>query len=167
MVYEIIYFLIIGLFAGFLGGLFGVGGGFIFVPAQLFIYTYLGIPHALQIKFAIETSLAAVVFNTLVASYSHYKKGGIDFSTVKRFVIGILLGSVVGAALTKIAPANILEFSFGIFECLVGIYFIWGPRFSEVSSLHHINILITNVLGTIVGCLSILLGIGGGFFMVP
>ncbi len=167
MIYAAIYFLLIGLFAGCLGGLFGVGGGFIFVPAQLFVYSYLGIPLDLQIKLAIETSLAAVVFNTLVSSYSHYKRGGIQFSIIKQFIVGIILGSVAGAILTKISPSHALELFFGVFECLIGAYFIFAPALRETHSLSHINSFITNALGAIIGTISILLGIGGGFFMVP
>lgn len=167
MVFEIIYFLLIGLTAGLLGGLFGIGGGFIFIPAQLFIYHYLGIPNDLQIRIAIETSLAAVVFNTLVSSYSHHNRGGIYFPIVKKIIIGIILGSLLGAFLTKIAPSHLLEIIFGIFECFIGFYFFFSPPVHESHSIKNVNLFIINMLGVVIGTLSILLGIGGGFFMVP
>ncbi len=167
MLYEIFYFLLIGLFAGVLAGLFGVGGGFIFIPAQLFIYSYFDIPKDLQVKFAIGTSLAAVVFSTIASSYAHHVRSAIYFPIIKKIVIGIVLGAILGSFLTKILPAQALEVVFGGFECLFGVYFVLSPHISDHSNMKSINILTLNALTILTSALSVILGVGGGIFLVP
>jgi uncharacterized membrane protein YfcA len=167
MIYEIFYFLAVGVFAGLLGGLFGVGGGFIFIPAQLFVYNYFDIPGEIQIKMAIGTSLAAVVFNTLASSYAHYRKNAIHFPFLKKILIGIIIGSLLGSYATKTFPSHLLEIIFGSFECLFGLYFVLSKPVHDSSTIKRFNPLIINAIVSITSALSILLGIGGGIFMIP
>ena len=165
MEWVVFYFVLVGFIAGGLGGLFGVGGGFVYVPAQLILYQHIGIPEELQIKMAIQTSLAVVVISTLTASYSHHRKGGIDTHVVKEFIYGIVLGAIVGAFLTKSLSADGLVLFFGFFECLIGLYFLLSPTLHGGRS--HWSMVTTNALGAVIGTLAILLGVGGGFFLVP
>ncbi len=167
MTYEIIYFLTAGVFAGLLGGLFGVGGGFIFIPAQLFIYSYFDIPKEIQIKMAIGTSLATVVFNTLASSYAHYRKNAIYFPFLKKTLPGIVIGSLLGSYVTKIFPSLLLEIIFGTFESLFGLYFILSKPLQESSSIKKYNPFVINMIVLFTSALSILLGLGGGIFMIP
>jgi uncharacterized membrane protein YfcA len=167
MFFEIFYFLCIGLFAGLLGGLFGIGGGFVFIPAQLFIYSYYDIPKELQIKFAICTSLAVVVFNTLAATYSHNKKKAINLPLFKKIVIGIILGSIFGGLLAKSFPSDLLEVIFGLMEFLFGLYFLFSPKIHDSELPKKIDTLSFNVIIFLISALSILIGVGGGIFMIP
>lgn len=167
MIYEILYFLLIGLFAGLIGGLLGVGGGFIFIPAQLLVYNYFEIPKELQIKLAIATSLAAVVFNVAASSYVHHINNAIYFPLIKKIIVGIILGSVIGAFVAEIFPSYYLEIIFGIFECLFGVYFIFSPNFESKTPFKNLNYLILNILIIFTSALSIILGVGGGIFLIP
>lgn len=167
MIYELIYFLTVGILAGILGGLFGVGGGFIFIPAQLFVYTYFDIPKEIQIKMAIGTSLGAVVFNTLAASYTHYKKNAVYFPLLKKILFGVVIGSLLGSYITRVFPSQLLEVIFGLFECLFGLYFIIAKPVHDDGSIKNINTLILNAIVISTSALSILLGIGGGIFLIP
>ncbi len=165
--YEMLYFLVVGLFAGLIGGLLGVGGGFIFIPAQLLIYNYFEIPRELQIKLAIATSLAAVVFNVAASSYVHHTNNAIYFPIIKKIIVGIILGSVLGAFAAEIISSSYLEILFGMFECLFGVYFIFSPNLASTSPFNNLNFLIMNMLVICTSALSIILGVGGGIFLIP
>ena len=167
MLYEIVYFLGIGLIGGILAGLFGVGGGFIFIPAQLLIYSYFDVPREIQIKFAIGTSLAAIVFSTIASSYAHHLKGAIYFPIIRKIIIGIVLGTILGAYLATIFPSHILEIVFGCFECLFGLYFVVSPPVPDSSSIRNIPMLPLNMVIMTTSALAVLLGVGGGIFVVP
>ncbi len=167
MLYEILYFLVIGSFAGLLGGLFGVGGGFLFIPAQIFIYNYYDIPKDLQIKLAICTSLAVVVFNTLAATQTHRKKGAINLPILKKIVLSIILGAIFGGYLAKSFPSTLLEIIFGIMEFLFGLYFLLSPKMHESSQPKKINFLVINIVFFLTTLFSVILGVGGGIFMIP
>ncbi len=167
MLYEILFFLIIGLLAGALGALFGIGGGFVFIPAQLFIYSHLRVLPELQIKYAIATSLAAVVFNSTASSYVYYRKKLVCLPVIKKIIPGIILGAALGAIIANIFPSRYLVIFFGCFECVFGVYFISSRKIPDQPSPKLFNPLIVNVIAFLISVLSVILGIGGGIFIIP
>ena len=62
---EILIYLPLGVVAGVLAGLFGIGGGIIFVPVLLLAFEFIGMHGELLAHLAIGTSLACVVFTGL------------------------------------------------------------------------------------------------------
>ncbi|MDD2471179.1 MAG: TSUP family transporter, partial [Methanocorpusculum sp.] len=64
-----------GLLAGFMSGLLGVGGGFIFAPAIYFVLQKSGVPDDIAILVAFGTSLAAAFPTVLTSAIGHTKKG--------------------------------------------------------------------------------------------
>ncbi len=82
---------ILGVVAGFMAGLLGVGGGIILVPGLLFIFQALGFGSDSLIHVCVGTSLALILPNGLMSSRAHWKKGAVDFGVVKIFGIGILV----------------------------------------------------------------------------
>ena len=71
---EILVFLLVGIFAGTLAGMFGIGGGVIIVPALIAIFSYLGFDENIIAHLAIGTSLASIFFTGLASAYSHNSK---------------------------------------------------------------------------------------------
>jgi len=99
---TIIYVVLIGLAAGFLGGLVGIGGGVLIVPALVLIIGFS--QHLAQ-----GTSLAMMVFPVgLLAVINYYKKGYVDFKYAGLLAIGFVLGSYLGS-----------KFSLGLSEVMV------------------------------------------------
>jgi uncharacterized membrane protein YfcA len=99
---TIIYVALIGLAAGFLGGMVGIGGGVLIVPALVLIM-------GLSQHHAQGTSLAMMLFPVgLFAVINYYKKGYVDFKYAGLLAIGFVLGSYLGS-----------KFSLGLNEVIV------------------------------------------------
>ena len=86
-----------GLFAGFVAGMFGIGGGFVVVPALAAVLTVLphegGNEHIMHV--AIGTSLATIFFTSLRSVQAHAKRGAVDWT---------LSGNMSKHRVTNVAP---------------------------------------------------------------
>src|SRR5262249_18931331 len=105
---------LIGLASGITSGLFGVGGGIVMVPAMMF---FMG----LDIKIAVGTSLGVIIPTAIAGSYKHYTQGNVRWIPALALAPTAMVGSVLGAHLTKIIPAADLKRAFGGFLILVGL----------------------------------------------
>lgn len=162
----VICYIFIGSIAGIIGGVLGIGGGVITVPALFLVFKILGFPQSYLMHMAIGTSLAAMVFNTSAATWTHHKQGAVTWEIVKKMAPGCVVGSLCGGLLATLLSGIFLQLLFGVFLCALAIYFWRGKeeihsRFKLPSSLK---------LGLIsggIGMISNLLGIGGGVVTVP
>lgn len=105
---------LIGLAAGTLGGLLGVGGGVVLVPAFL---RFLG----LSIHEAVGTSMAVIVFTSIVASARHYQLGNVNPRVVVIVAVLSMAGGYLGASLSERLPERQLRLVFGVFLLFVAI----------------------------------------------
>ena len=80
---ELITFLIIGAFAGFAAGLFGVGGGTIIVPLLFIVFTQMGYSPDVIMHLALGTSLATIVVTSISSLLAHHKNGAVMWSVFK------------------------------------------------------------------------------------
>ena len=103
----------IGLVAGTFGGLLGVGGGIVMVPAMVYLMQT-------NIKTAIGTSLVVIIPTALTGAFKHQQLGNIDWKVAALLVPTAILGGFAGAALTKHLPADVLKKCFGGFMILAG-----------------------------------------------
>jgi len=104
----------IGLVAGTLGGLLGVGGGIVLVPAFL---NLLGMPA----KQAIGTSMGVILFTAISASYRHHQLGNLDPRVVVPVALLSMGGAWLGATLTTRVPERTLRMLFAGFLVLTAI----------------------------------------------
>ena len=157
---------LIGAVSGVMAGLLGIGGGLITVPALFFLFSVMQFPQAYEMHFAIGTSLAAMIFNTLSSTRAHHAKGAVMWPLFKRIVPWLACGGVLGGLIAGWMSSVLLELLFGFFLCGVGLYFIGRvqPKFAA----HAIpkNPLFSLIF-TGIGALSVILGLGGGLFSVP
>lgn len=166
MTLEIISFAFVGILAGLLSGLLGIGGGVVTIPLLLVIFKIIGIPTSAIMHLAIGTSLAAMVFNTLSASYAHHKKDAILFPIVRPMALGVIFGALIGATIARFASSEFLQIFFGCFEVLLGIrYLLPEPKIQKEKKLPHFWGL--SIIGLCVTTLSTMLGVGGGIINVP
>ncbi len=157
---------VVGALAGVLGGLLGIGGGIITVPCLLYIFHVLDIAQPFQMHMAIATSLAAMIFNTAASTWAHHQKKHVLWEVFRRCVPGVIMGSILGAFIANKLPGVILEVFFGIFLCVLAIYFY--RQKAVIQETHKLPSTITlNCLGGVVGTISNILGIGGGSLTVP
>ena len=105
----IIIILLIGLFAGILSGLVGVGGGLIIVPALIF---FLGFnQHQAQ-----GTSLGLLLLPVgILAVINYYNKGNVDIKVVAIMSIAFIAGGWMGSKLALRLPEDTVKKIFAIF----------------------------------------------------
>lgn len=111
-------FILIGLSAGLLSGLFGIGGGVLIVPALIYI---LGFSQ----KLATGTSLAILLPPVGIAAVlEYYRHGEVDFKAALTIAVMVLIGSWLGARVAVQLDEKILKTVFGIFLIVLGIYIV-------------------------------------------
>jgi uncharacterized membrane protein YfcA len=108
-------FLAIGLTAGVLSGLFGIGGGILIIPALVFFAKF----HA---KLAIGTSLGAMLLPVgLLGAYAYYQDGNLNIKASLLIALGLFLGAFVGAKLAQTLSGTTLQRMFAVFIVLMAI----------------------------------------------
>jgi hypothetical protein len=112
----------IGVVAGLLSGLLGIGGGVIMVPA----FTEL---LYMPLKSAIATSLVCVGIFAVPATITHAFLGDVDWRLAALLTIGVVPGARVGASLTIRTAERRLRLAVGVFLALVAlVYFVTETR---------------------------------------
>lgn len=113
-------YLLIGLAAGVLGGMFGIGGGIIIVPALILFARYA--PHT-----ATGTSLAVFLLPVAaLGAYAHYKAGNVRVGPALAIAAGVFLGGYVGARLTAHMSPLALKRAFAVLLALVAARMWFG-----------------------------------------
>jgi len=113
-------FLLIGLGAGVISGMFGVGGGLVIVPALVYWAGFT------QHK-ATGTSLAVLLPPIgLMATIEYYRHGNVDFRAAIIIACAIFAGAFVGAFFANKISGPHLRLSFGVFTSVMGVYMIYG-----------------------------------------
>ena len=115
-----ILFILIGILAGILSGMFGIGGGIIIVPALVYLCGFS------QLK-AQGTSLAILLPPVgIFAFIEYYKKGQVNLQAGVLIVIFLVIGSVFGSKLAQNLPIEVMKKSFGILMLIISIKMIFS-----------------------------------------
>lgn len=165
-IWDIGLFAVLGLTAGVLSGLFGIGGGMVIVPGLFYLFRVLDIPHDLLMHMAAGSSMCIMIFTSASSIWSHHKREDVKWQIFLRILPAIALGVFVGKAFSYRLHTDFLECIFGLFLLFVSlkILFNWLPK-SE--SPGQPNNRITGLVGITLGMKSGVLGIGGGAISVP
>jgi uncharacterized protein len=105
----------VGLGIGFLSGFFGVGGGFLIVPALVLV---LGLP----MRYAAGTSLVAIALNAAWGLAGHLRFGGLEWGLTGLVVVGGLAGVLAGGRLSGRLPDRSLRRAFAMLVLGVAVY---------------------------------------------
>jgi len=154
-----------GLFAGFVAGMFGIGGGFVVVPALAAVLTILphdgGDEHIMHV--AIGTSLATIFFTSLRSVQAHARRGAVDWNILKGWLAPVGIGVVGGVIATRYMDGSALKLIFGIGVFLMGLHFMFPVLAKYTKPEEDMPTGVTKWgLGTVLGGFCSLLGIGGG-----
>jgi len=114
---------------------------------------------------AIGTSQATIVITSAVALWAHHRRGGVLWSVMKGMTPGIMVGALGGALIADVLSGEILKGLFGGVVLLVAWQMGWGIQWVANHPLPHGWKLI--LVGTGIGMISALVGIGGGSLTVP
>jgi uncharacterized protein len=155
----------VGMIAGVLAGLLGIGGGLIIVPMVVFALTWQGMPGEHIMHIALGTSMASIIFTSFSSFWAHHKRGAVHWTIVRRIVPGILTGTFLGACLASIMSTNLLKCFFVLF-----IYYVAGQMLLKKTPKPLRGLPGTVGMfgvGNTIGVVSSLVGIGGGTLSVP
>ena len=155
--------LVAGLAAGFVAGLFGIGGGFVVVPALLLVFTFFGVDGEIITHVAIGTSLATIIVTSLRSVHAHHKRGAVDFEIIRKWAPWLVFGVAVGLGLARYMDGRSLKWVFSLGVFLMGLHFI-APIFQpkEAVAKEMPSGFPLASIATFLGGFSALLGIGGG-----
>jgi uncharacterized membrane protein YfcA len=154
-----------GCVAGVLAGLFGIGGGIVIVPVLELTLGFLGVDAAIRMHIAVATSLATIVPTSLASARAHNKRGAVDFSIVKRWAIFVLAGALFGAWIAAQVHSRVLAFLFASIALLVAAKMLLLPESRNLTDDVPRGPLVP-IIPAAIGCLSSMMGIGGGTFSV-
>jgi uncharacterized membrane protein YfcA len=156
-----------GIIAGITSGLFGVGGGFVVVPALLAVFPFLTDQTEDLMMVAVGTSLATIVISSARSVHAHSKRGAVDFQLLKDWAIWVILGVGVGVAIAAVTDSKRLILVFAIGVLVYSIYFLFPGIFDRFKGkLSMPTGPGKAALASGLGGFSALLGIGGGTVMV-
>lgn len=117
---EVVKVLALGLSAGVLSGMFGIGGGLVIVPILIVFFDF-------DPKTAVGTSLLALLLPTgLLGVFEYYRRGEMRILTGFLIALGLFCGAYFGARLTGSISAATMKRAYGVFLILVAVYFFWS-----------------------------------------
>jgi len=163
----ILLYCLVGLGAGFIAGLFGVGGGLLMVPLLVFLFQQQNVLPEVIVHLSIGTSLTIIIFTSSVSTWAHHQRGAVLWSLVWRLSPGLMLGACLGAVLAKALPSAQLSQIFGLFEISIALLMLLNRPLTlpdPQGSCHWLRLFSA---GTGIGTLSAIVGIGGGSLTVP
>ena len=182
--FHILYLLLTGLFVGFTGALFGVGGGFILVPLLTFLF-------GADAHHAIGTSLAVIMFTGSSSAFSYFSQRRIDWRLALLTEASTMPGGLTGAFLTTYFSSKELKTLLAallvalaitmllrgenrntptLSKCAGKGRFLWKRRIVDSSGdifEYSVNVLKLMTVGFAAGIASGFFGIGGGVIKVP
>lgn len=108
-------FVLVGLAAGVLAGLFGIGGGVLIVPALMYFA-------AMPIKAATGTSLGALLLPVgLLGALTYWKAGNLDWRASTFVAVGLFVGAYFGARLAQVMHPALLQRLFAVFLTVIAV----------------------------------------------
>lgn len=158
-------YIALGLFAGFMAGMLGIGGGALMVPLLTMIFDAQGIPREQVLHLALGTSMATIIFTALSSLRAHHRHGAVLWETLQAFSPGVLLGTFLGSLVAARISTGGLALFFACFTTCVAIQMALNFKPKPHRELPGKAGL--GLAGGVIGGLSALVAIGGGSLTVP
>ena len=152
--------------AGFVAGLFGIGGGLITIPVLYYIFGLLGIDQLYIMHLAVGTSFAIIIPTSAVSVLTHHKYKAVDFNIVKNYGLFVILGVIIGTIFAASLKTKSLVLFFAVIIFLLGVYLILIKE-KEETILVEMKLHLKIIFGFIVGFISSMMGIAGAIMNVP
>ena len=164
---EWLLYPLLGIVAGLLAGLLGVGGGLVLVAALAWLLPLQGVPITAAMHSALATSLASIVITAAASARAHHHRGSVLWPTVAWLLPGLLLGGWLGSAFATRLSGEWLR-GFVAVYCLLAaaqLSLDWPrPRDPVLAAPRGAGF---SLAGVGIGAVSALVGIGGGSMTVP
>lgn len=165
----LLLFPLLGVVAGILAGLLGIGGGLVLVAALAWLLPLFGVPQEAAMHAALASSLASIVLTAASSARAHARRGSVLWPTVKWMVPGLLLGGWLGSGVAVALSDAVLRWVVAGY-CLLAAWQIGFGRTrapADGSEVPPPRGWPLTVAGGGIGALSAVVGIGGGSMTVP
>ena len=164
--FLIMFTVALGLLAGIMAGLLGLGGGTVIVPVLFGLFREMQIAANIAMPMALATTLAVVVITTAGAAISHGRIGNPVWPLIKRYLPWLMLGAFVASQIAGRVNEQWLVWIFPLFLLYV------AARLSGLLPLKPREYLPLAIwrqcaFAFFFGNLAIFLGLAGGIFIVP
>lgn len=153
----------VGALAGFLAGIFGIGGGAVLVPVFYECFRLAGVPLEVRMPLCIGTSLAIIIPTSIASFRAHYRRGAVDLAILKLSWVPVVIGVVAGSVTARFAPEKLFKI---VFVCVA-----WSAATRLFLARDGWKLgddvptgPLMRVYGFFIGLLSTLMGVGGGLF---
>jgi uncharacterized protein len=159
--YVILLLFAAGIFASFISGLFGIGGGTVLVPAFYQVFSSIGVDENVRMHLAVGTSTAFVVVTSLRSFMQHTQNKSVDMSLLKSWLVPIPIGAFAGVYALNYISSDMLRIIFAILCTLISVKLLFqrdGWRFGDDVPKGFLRVSV----GFIIGFISTLMGVGGG-----
>ncbi|WP_105429953.1 sulfite exporter TauE/SafE family protein [Neorhizobium sp. T6_25] len=150
-----------GAVAGILAGMFGIGGGAILVPIFFHVFGLLGVPEDVRMQLALGTSLAIIVPTSIRSFMAHRQRGAVDTDLLKGWIVAVPLGTLVATVIAAKATSAELQLIFAVIALVLAFRMIFNRASWKLGDDLPGN-PVKFLVGTGIGILSGLMGIGGG-----
>ncbi|MGI8561294.1 MAG: sulfite exporter TauE/SafE family protein [Luteimonas sp.] len=167
MIEDVWMFPVLGIAAGLLAGLLGVGGGLVLVVALAWLLPLHGVPQDAAMHAALATSLASIVLTGLASAHAHHRRGSVLWPTVRWMVPGLLLGGWLGSGAAMALDGGVLRRCVAVYCFLAALQLAFGRMRTGGGRDDVPEGAAMSVAGVGIGAVSALVGIGGGSMTVP
>ena len=165
MLTALTLYVALGIVAGVLAGLLGVGGGLIIVPMINFALNVQGIHTEYNHHIALGTSLTTIIFTSVSSFMAHHRRGSVIWPVVFSLSAGVVVGTFGGVQLTKGVDGRYLQMFFVCFLIYMGTQMLLNIKPKPSRTLP--GLAPNTGAGLVIGFVSSLVGIGGGSLTVP
>lgn len=162
IIVPLVALLAAGLAAGFAAGIFGIGGGFVVVPALLLVLPLLGGSEAQYAHVAIGTSAATIIITSIRSLRAHARRGAVEFEVLRNWGPWLVLGCILGVLLAGHFDGRSLVLVFAAGVLLMSLNFLLPRVGNRVLSDEMPGGMMRIGIAGGLGTFSSLLGIGGG-----
>ena len=154
---------VVGALAGFLAGVFGIGGGAILVPVFYECFRLAGVPLEVRMPLCIGTSLAIIIPTSIRSFRAHYLRGAVDMDVLRVWALPVISGVILGSVIARYAPERLFKFVFVGVAWSASARLLLGRDSWRLGDTLPSGFLM-KIYGGLVGLLSTLMGVGGGLF---
>jgi uncharacterized membrane protein YfcA len=153
----------VGALAGFLAGVFGIGGGAILVPVFYECFRLAGVPLAVRMPLCVGTSLAIIIPTSIRSYRAHYARGAVDMEILRAWWLPVVTGVILGSVIARYAPERLFKIVFVMVAYSAAARLLLARESWKFGDDFPRGPLM-KIYGFVVGLLSTLMGVGGGLF---
>ena len=155
----------LGAFAGFIAGLFGVGGGLTLVPLFFMLYAAQDFPREHVMHLALGTSMATIVVTSIASMRAHHAHGAVRWDIVRHMAPGLVAGTLGGSFIASSLPTRPLAmvFTVVVYYASAQMMLDFKPRPTRVLP----GAAGLFLAGALIGVVSSVVSAGGGFMSIP